>query len=118
MISGPLILASESTSGDDTIVGTDGGNETIDAGKGNDLIIIGNSNETYLYRKGDGDDRIVPTDPNFYGYGTRKLELLDYDPSDLNSVDRASAGSDDLVLTFKTSGDRITLDNGAGRVQA
>ena len=53
------ILASQATSGDDTIVGINGGNETIDGGLGNDLIVGGSGNDTYLYRKGDGDDRIV-----------------------------------------------------------
>ena len=108
------VLAAESTDGDDTIIGTDGGNETIDGGTGNDLIISGTSNETFLYRQGDGDDRIVLSAPDGHGDGTKTLDLLNYNASDLASVSRASANSDDLVLTFKNSGDRITLVSALG----
>jgi Ca2+-binding RTX toxin-like protein len=108
------VLAAESTDGDNTIIGTDGGNETIDGGTGNDLIISGTSNETFLYRQGDGDDRIVLSAPDGHGDGTKTLDLLDYSASDLSSVSRASAQSDDLVLTFKNSGDRITLVSALG----
>ena len=108
------VLAAELTQGDDEIVGTNGGNETIDGGPGNDLIVSGTSNETFLYQQGDGDDRIVLSAPDGHGDGTKVLDLLDYNVSDLASVSRASADSDDLVLTFKTSGDRITLVSALG----
>ena len=75
--------------------------------KGNDLI-IGAQNDTYLYHKGDGDDRIVP----YQGSGSSSLlKLVDYNASDLASALRASAIGSDLVLTFKTAGDRLTITN-------
>ncbi len=100
------ILASGSTSADDTIVGINGGNETIDGGKGNDLVVGGSGNDTYLYRRGDGDDRIVTASG-----GIDLLKLADYNVSDLASALRASEGSNDLVLTFRNSGDRVTVSD-------
>ena len=108
------VLAAESTAGNDTIIGTNYGSETIDGGRGNDLIISESSNDTFLYRQGDGDDRIVLSAQNGYGSGTKVLKLLDYNVADLVSVSRASAQSDDLVLTFATTGDRITLVSALG----
>ena len=100
-------IAAEATSGNDTIVGFDGGavgDEVIDGGTGNDLIIGGRVNDTYVYRAGDGDDIIDPSRG-----GTDRLTLVDYNISDLISAVRASADSLDLVLTFSTTGDRIIL---------
>ncbi len=97
------ILASLTTDGNDIIIGTDGA-DTLMGGKGNDLIDGGYGNDTYLYRRGDGDDRI-----NAVGKGTDVLSLTDYNVADVVSAVRAGPDSNDLVLSFAGSGDRVVL---------
>jgi Ca2+-binding RTX toxin-like protein len=107
------VLAGEATSGDDIIRGFDRMNpdnwsETINAGKGDDLIIGGSSDDRFIYAAGDGDDRIVAST------GNDTLVLTNYNVSDIVSALRASEGSYDLALSFSTSGDRIVITNVLG----
>ncbi|WP_244651328.1 tandem-95 repeat protein [Rhizobium sp. CFBP 8762] len=97
------ILASLSTAGDDIITGTDNA-DTLSAGKGNDLIAGGQGDDIYLYRRGDGDDRIEAV-----GKGRDTVRFVDYKSSEVVSALRAGPDSHDLVVSFADPEDRIVL---------
>ncbi|HKY81357.1 MAG TPA: tandem-95 repeat protein, partial [Sphingobium sp.] len=97
------ILASLTTDGADALIGTDGA-DTLIGGKGNDLIAGGAGNDVYVYRKGDGDDRI-----DAFGSGADRVDLTDYKVADVVSAVRAGPDSNDLVVTFNGAGDRLVL---------
>ena len=99
------ILASLSTDGNDVIIGTDAG-DTLAGGKGSDLLRGGSGDDTYVYRRGDGDDRIEGV-----GAGADTVRLSDYNAGDIVSAVRAGPDSNDLVVTFSGVGDRIVLIN-------
>lgn len=98
-----LVVANQATDRNDVLTGTDG-DDTLEGGLGNDLGSGGAGSDNYVYAQGDGDDRIEPL-----GGGADLLQLVDLDPQDLASIRRAGPDSDDLVLTFQVSGDRLTI---------
>ena len=100
------IVAAQATEGDDIVVGT-AGSDTLSGGLGTDLISGEGGSDTYLFTKGDGDDRIVDT-----GSDTDDvLRLEGLNVTDLAYALRAGANSDDLVLVFTGDRDRIILEN-------
>ncbi len=80
----------------------------VEGGKGDDIITSGynfaGGSDTYLYRKGDGNDII--SDPT-YGYlgDTDVLKLLDLIPSETEF----SAVGNSLVITVLETGETITV---------
>src|SRR5215213_70490 len=103
-----LLLGGESTTENDVIVGTPG-NDVIVGGRGDDLLVGDAGNDTYIYRRGDGNDRI-----DAFGSGQDELRLEDYKLADLRSAVRAGPDSDDLILSFAGEGDRIVLRDALG----
>jgi Ca2+-binding RTX toxin-like protein len=101
------IMASAATDGDDIIDGTSG-NDIITGGRGNDLLVGEVGNDTYRYAAGDGDDRI---DSIATGSGADVIELVGLNVADIESAVRASPDSYDLVVTFKTAGDRLVIND-------
>jgi Ca2+-binding RTX toxin-like protein len=55
-----MLLASASTSGNDTITGF-GTDDTLQGGAGNDTLQGAAGNDTYIYNRGDGNDTVVET---------------------------------------------------------
>ncbi|TFI56741.1 tandem-95 repeat protein, partial [Sphingomonas parva] len=106
------LVASATTDGDDTILGTSAA-DTIAGGRGNDLLVGDAGDDIYLYRKGDGDDRI-----DAFGSGADTVRLLDYAASDVVSVLRAGPDSDDVVIRFSGEGDRLVLRDALGGLNA
>ncbi|KMO11849.1 tandem-95 repeat protein, partial [Methylobacterium platani] len=104
------ILASRTTPGNDVVVGTDGP-DTLAGGRGDDLLRGAGGDDTYLYRRGDGDDRIEAA-----GAGIDTVSLADYVPSDVVSALRAGPDSHDLVVTFAGAGDRLVLRDALHRL--
>ncbi|KAK0350015.1 hypothetical protein LTR94_030736, partial [Friedmanniomyces endolithicus] len=97
------LLANAATDGDDNIDGTPG-SDTLGGGKGDDLVAGEGANDVYLYARGDGDDRI-----DALTGGQDLVRLVDLNVSDIATAVRAGAESNDLVVTFKSSGDRLLL---------
>ncbi|WP_327194515.1 tandem-95 repeat protein [Novosphingobium beihaiensis] len=97
------VLADLATSGNDTVIGTSG-DDTLSGGPGNDLIAGGAGNDTYLYARGDGDDRI-----DAFGSGANVLSLSGYVQADILSAVRGGPDSNDLIVTFADYGDRLVL---------
>jgi len=108
------------TSGDDVLVGTGGsdrffgldgndtmsssqGDDTYTGGRGDDIIRSGFGGDTYLWSKGDGNDRIE----DFVAYGpSDSLVLADVASSGV-SLSRTSEG--DLLVTVNETGEVITV---------
>jgi Ca2+-binding RTX toxin-like protein len=107
-----LVLSNAATEGDDVVIGT-GGADSLTGGKGSDLLSGAAGDDTYIYRKGDGDDRI-----DAFGFGRDIALLPDYNVSDLVSALRAGPDSDDLVLLFREPGDRLVLREVLGSLNA
>ena len=105
------IVAGATTPGDDTILGTSG-NDTLAGGLGDDLLAGGAGNDTYVYAKGDGDDRIDAV--GTYNLGDDKVRLTDLDPADVKFAIRAGVDSDDLIIRFNTGNDRLILTGALG----
>ncbi|MGB3165783.1 MAG: calcium-binding protein, partial [Alteraurantiacibacter sp.] len=103
-----LILAVQTSERDEVIVGSNA-SEIIEASRGNDLIDGLGGNDRFIFRAGDGDDRIDP-----FGTGNKVLEFVDYTQSDIEYAIRGGPGNNDLVITFNGSDDRVTLLDALG----
>ena len=94
--------------GDDVLHGFDNGN-TITGGGGDDTLYGGDGSDTYVFNRGDGADSIEDN-----GYNdTDRLVIRGYAPADV-TVGRSAPDSDDAVLTFAGTEDRITIRNTLG----
>jgi Ca2+-binding RTX toxin-like protein len=101
-IRGKVLLAA-ATSGDDLLLGSDVDDQLV-PGLGNDMVSGGSGNDTFTYRKGDGDDRISDSS------GTAdKLVLSNYNSADVVFALRAGPNSTDLVIRFSGDRDRVVL---------
>ena len=105
---GQQLLLVQSTERGEVIIGTNG-DDIIEASLGEDLIEGLGGNDRVFFRAGDGDDRI-----RLLEGGNNVLELPDYNPDDVLQAIRGGPGSDDLVITFNDSGDRIVLIGALG----
>ncbi len=84
------------------------GNDELHGGKGNDVLVGGKGDDyiedyfdsdTYVYRRGDGNDTIVDhNDVGEGGWTYDKLKLEEIVPSDIKSIVKDNY---DLILTFK-----------------
>src|SRR5690606_7321944 len=82
------------------------GNDQLAGGAGEDELHGLQGDDTYLYRAGDGHDRIEDN-----GGGFDRLVIEGYDAADARLV-RMYHGSDGVVLSFVGSdGDSLTLVN-------
>ena len=94
--------------GDDVLHGFDNGN-TITGGGGDDTLYGGDGSDTYVFNRGDGADSIEDNGLN----DTDRLVIHGYAPADV-TVGRSAPDSDDAVLTFAGTEDRITIWNTLG----
>ena len=94
--------------GDDVLHGFDT-DDTITGGAGDDTLYGGDGSDTYVFNRGDGVDSIEDS-----GYNdTDRLVIRGYAPADV-TVGRTAPDSDDVVLTFAGTEDRITIVNTLG----
>ncbi len=103
--------------GDDTLDGGVGndtleggvGNDTLDGGSGNDTLSGSTGNDTYLFGRGSGQDTI-----SSYDSTTGKRDVIrfatDVLPTDV-SVGRDPYNANNLVLTIRDTGDKLTVTN-------
>ena len=120
------VLARQSTSGSDSIVGysfrdndiaSGAGNDTISGGYGSDTLAGGKGDDTiygsygedsYSYRKGDGSDTIYDSG---YSSDADTLTISGYKMSE--TIFSRSANNYDLVISFRGSAsDKITIKDG------
>ena len=105
---GQALLAVQSSDRDEVIIGTNG-DDVIEASKGDDLIDGLGGNDRYIFRAGDGDDRM-----DAFGSGSNILEFTDYSVDDVALAVRGGPGNFDLVITFTGSDDRVILTDALG----
>ena len=92
--------------GDDTLHG-EGDDDRLTGGVGNDTLHGSLGSDTYVFNRGDGADTIEDDGSSL---GTDRLVIQGYTPAQV-SVGRVAGDSDDVVLTFTGTGDRITIRN-------
>ncbi|WP_321778676.1 calcium-binding protein [Sulfurimonas sp.] len=99
-----LILGNDT----DEVIEVNSSNSTILAGKGDDKIIGSTSNDTYIYRAGDGADTIADRGGN---------DTLNFSDISLNEVIIKSDGND-LIIAVKEDGktfdeltNKVTISN-------
>ncbi len=98
-----LIEAARDRTGDDEITGTAAA-DTLEGGRGDDLLDGGQGNDAYIYRTGDGDDRIADT-----GTSVQDRLALDITVDELVYALRLTPDSNDVVLRLPGDRDRIVL---------
>ena len=100
-----MILESAQTDGDDVVRGFDT-SDRLEGGLGDDELRGGDGSDDYVFTRGDGVDVIEDE-----GYlSTDRLVLHGYSPDEV-MIGRSSPTSNDAVLTFTGTGDRITIIN-------
>ncbi|TWB46390.1 Ca2+-binding RTX toxin-like protein [Rhizobium sp. ERR 922] len=100
------VLYVAGTSGNDTIVGSNGA-DLIFAGAGNDTLQGLQGNDTYIYALGDGNDII---DEQTSGSDVDVLRLTDFVRTDVR-FERPSNAINDIVVRVLATGETITLKN-------
>lgn len=99
-----LVLAAQSTPGDDSIVGTDGA-DVIAGGTGNDVLRGGDGADTYYFGAGFGTDVI---DENVGNVAISDFDVIEFGPGLLAGEAVLSRDGDDLVIRFP-SGDSVRV---------
>jgi VCBS repeat-containing protein len=85
--------------GDDTLYGGTG-NDVLAGGTGNDVLQGGAGNDTYVFKPGDGEDRITDSDGTdilHFGQGIAQSDLT-FSKSGVNLRIALPGGSDSVVL--------------------
>lgn len=98
-----LVLANSATEGDDLLLGDDADNQ-LAGGLGNDMVSGDAGNDTFIYSKGDGDDRVSDS-----AGSADRLVLTDYNVTDIVHAIRGGPDSLDLVVRFSGERDRLVL---------
>ena len=100
-----ILVAQMQTTGNDTIEGFVY-NETLEGGLGDDIMHGGDGSDIYVFNAGDGVDEIEDNGNR----DTDELYIKGVAVADV-IMNRASPGSDDLIITFVGSSDQITVWN-------
>lgn len=99
-----IVLANQSTPGDDEIVGTDGA-DIIAGGAGNDVMYGGDGEDTYYFGTGFGTDVI---DENVGNVSISDFDVIEFGPGLLAGDAVIARDGDDLVISFP-SGDSVRV---------
>lgn len=97
------LIDAQITDGDDVIVDNNASN-TIEAGRGNDVIFGESGDDTYVFNRGDGRDIISDRS------GDNTLVLNGYSLDEI--VFTEASTSDDLIITFAGTNDSIVIEDG------
>ncbi|WP_420970809.1 calcium-binding protein [Bradyrhizobium sp. B120] len=73
------------------------GNDVITSGPGDDVLEGTNGNDTYVYRRGDGSDKIIVNNAAGWGY-VNTLSLPDIASTEVSLLRWPGNGRDDLVV--------------------
>ncbi|HIJ90693.1 MAG: hypothetical protein OEV89_07985, partial [Desulfobulbaceae bacterium] len=104
--------------GNDLLIGL-GGDDILEGGKGDDVLVGGKGNDTYIWRPGDGNDRIVEErDSDGKIHGTIRIEGLNYDlllggafiQQGSDNIWKANFGNEEITLTHNSPWKLILAD--------
>lgn len=101
---GALVDTLYGDAGDDTLRGG-AGNDILSGGTGNDSLEGGAGNDTYLFRRGDGTDRI--SDYDAAGPAIDTVQFLDYNQRDITKIARSG---NDLIVSFADRDKMVVQD--------
>lgn len=92
------------------------GNDTLIGGLGNDTLAGDFGDDTYIFKKGDGDDRIEESSDQPQGKERNNdvLKIYGFDPTAVHFdhlTDEYSNTVDDLLITFDGSTDSVLVNN-------
>ncbi|EFL88196.1 tandem-95 repeat protein [Ahrensia sp. R2A130] len=104
-----IMLAQSASDSNDTILGSTG-DDVLRGGVGDDVLQGNDGTDTYIYRAGDGDDRIIDIAPNRSSLHSSLIELPDHNVDDIAYVTRGGPDSDDLVIMFGGERDRLIIE--------
>ncbi|WP_422466858.1 calcium-binding protein [Endozoicomonas sp. ALC013] len=93
------------SAGNDRLNGGDG-NDVLDGNGGTDTLTGGSGNDVYLYGTGDGNVTI-----NNYDTHTNRRDVLRFKEGIKPESIRATRFNENLILTFKDSGQQITVNH-------
>lgn len=93
-----LIDQAAASTGNQIIYGFDS-DDTITSGVGDDVLEGGKGNDTYVYRRGDGSDKIVVNNPADYSH-VNVLSLPDIASTEVSLLRWPGNGLNDLVLAI------------------
>ncbi|MEZ5697138.1 MAG: calcium-binding protein, partial [Sphingomonadaceae bacterium] len=105
---GREVLTLERTDGDDHIIGFDW-SDILDGGAGNDRLVGGLYNDTYVFRAGYGHDTIFDSAVGRHPLLPAGYDTLDLQGIELTGVDFSRAGTN-LTLTLRATGESVTLE--------
>ncbi|MDP2794671.1 MAG: calcium-binding protein, partial [Sulfurisoma sp.] len=91
--------------GNDNISGG-GGNDTLEGGAGNDWLDGGTGNDTYLFGRGDGQDRI-----SSWEWTQTKQDVIQFKEGVLPSDIVVTRQGNNLILNINGTQDRLTMDS-------
>ncbi|MHB8149271.1 MAG: VCBS domain-containing protein [Desulfobulbia bacterium] len=104
--------------GNDLLIGL-GGDDILEGGKGDDVLVGGKGNDTYIWRPGDGNDRIIEErDSDGKIHGTIRIEGQNYDlllggafiQQDSDNIWKANFGNNEITLTHNSPWKLILAD--------
>lgn len=104
-----ILLRQAKTDGNDSVIGFFN-QDTLEGGKGNDTLKGGNDGDTYLFNRGDGQDSIFDQLESVLFKGADSIKF-GAGITQANTVFSRTPGTDDLVITFTDSSDKITVQN-------
>ena len=81
---------------------TDSGDDILDGGTGNDFLYGATGNDTYIYRRGDGNDVVYDFESLRSRGVTDRFIFTDINTSDIDDITKSG---DHLVITLKADGD-------------
>ena len=96
--------------GDDTLTGG-AGDDILSGGTGDDILSGGNGSDTYLFSKGDGNDRIYRS---YSGWGQpedNSQDILRFGEGILPEEVQLRRDGDNLVISLSDGQDSITIDD-------
>ncbi|MEO1308823.1 MAG: hypothetical protein AAFV38_13115, partial [Pseudomonadota bacterium] len=87
------------------------GNDILHGGAGRDLLFGGNGADTFVFKQGDGADRIFT-----FGFGDDVIDLSDFGLAGFEDIaDQISQGDRSLRIDFET-GDHLSIVTFGGHV--
>ncbi|MGB9367336.1 MAG: calcium-binding protein, partial [Xanthobacteraceae bacterium] len=102
------VLTDASTSGDDVLRGYDATGDTLDGGAGADLLIGRGGDDTYVFGRGYGRDRINDDNPSPASEAPDRV-LFNADTS-LGELEFVRVGTTDLVIRVNGTDDELTIE--------
>ncbi len=105
------LAASRQSGQDEILLGTSAADTLVGEG-GSDYLSGGSAGDTYVFRRGDGED-VIEDLGSTSAASPDKIDIRGYLPSEMR-IERSLAAPNDFVITFAGTQDRIHVVGGIG----